>query len=398
MSPKKKAEWPVATASNQCMKNTTVLLGIISICFMFVLYHQGTTHKKHSTIMVAVVRGQSSKTRAAQGIRPAPSDNLTTAQSVANNSTARIVAKNNSISLVTTRKYPQIDLEKEIPPLDEIFKRTVIVTAMSSNHYKEGKVMISTAQNVMPNTRIVVCDLGLIPSEIRELSTFCNVEVRSFNFSKYPPHVKDLLNYAWKPALIKELLYEFGAVFWADSSVRFRRSILLLTDHLKKFHGFIPEVANYDSSGQFSVVALTHPAMFDYLKVDIKTYRNDTGFTPKPRGGILYFVNSSYINEKLLQPWVDCSMVMKCIAPHGSQNPHTKKMKGYHVHRYDQSALGILMYKNLRGLCHIGHDATKTFKSVMRVENSGHSVKTNKVKICQKRKENVIINLQNPNS
>ncbi|XP_033627247.1 uncharacterized protein LOC117290102 [Asterias rubens] len=187
-------------------------------------------------------------------------------------------------SLVTTRKYPQIDLEKEIPPLDEISKRTVIVTAISSNHYKEGKVMISTAQNVMPNTRIVVCDLGLIPSEIRE----------------YPPHVKDLLNYAWKPALINELLYEFGAVFWADSSV------------------------------------------------DIDTFRKDTGFTPKPRGGILYFVNSSYINEKLLQPWVDCSMVIECIAPHGSQNPHKKKMKGYYVHRYDQSALAILMYKNVR--------------------------------------------------
>ncbi|XP_033627697.1 uncharacterized protein LOC117290413 isoform X2 [Asterias rubens] len=363
----------------------------------------GTTHKKHSTIMVAVMRGQSSKTRATQDIRPAPSDNLTTAQTVANNSTARIVAnsatarivanratarivaKNNSISLVTTRKYPQIDLEKEIPPLDEIFKRTVIVTAISSNHYKEGKVMISTAQNVMPNTRIVVCDLGLIPSEIRELSTFCNVEVRSFKFSKYPPHVKDLLNYAWKPALIKELLYEFGAVFWADSSVRFRRSILLLTDHLKTFHGFIPQVANYDSSGTFSVVDLTHPAMFDYLKVDIDTFRKDTGFTPKPRGGILYFVNSSYINEKLLQPWVDCSMVIECIAPHGSQNPHKKKMKGYYVHRYDQSALAILMYKNLRGLYHIGHDATKTFKSVMRVENSGHSYITNKVKICKKK-------------
>ena len=118
--------------------------------------------------MVVVMKGQSSKTRDILGIRPAPPDNLTTARLVSNNPTTRIVG-NNMASLVTTRKYPQIDLEKEIPPLDEISKRTVIVTAISSNHYKEGKVMISTAQNVMPNTRIVVCDLGLIPSEIREV-------------------------------------------------------------------------------------------------------------------------------------------------------------------------------------------------------------------------------------
>ena len=159
----------------------------------------------------------------------------------------------------------------------------------------------------------------------------------------------------------------------------------LAPNHLKTFHGFIPLMENYNSNEKFSVVVLTHPAMFDYLKVDIDTFRKDTGFTPKPRGGILYFVNSSYINEKLLQPWVDCSMVIECIAPHGSQNPHKKKMKGYYVHRYDQSALAILMYKNVRGLYHIGHDANKIFKSVMRVDNSGLSVKTSKIKICPRK-------------
>ena len=60
--------------------------------------------------------------------------------------------------------------------------------------------------------------------------------------------------------------------------------------------------------------------MFKYLGVDMDSYLNDAGYTPKAEGGILYFVNSSYINEKLLQPWVDCAMVLQCIAPAGSQN------------------------------------------------------------------------------
>ena len=183
--------------------------------------------------------------------------------------------------------------------------------------------------------------------------------------------------------LWQETLYEFGAVFWADSSVRFKKSIALLTRHLQTFHGFIPRVANYKKKGRFSVIALTHPAMFDYFKIVIATYKGDIGYTPKPQGGILYFVNSSYINEKLLQPWVDCMMVLDCVAPHGSQNPHVKKQKGYHVHRYDQSALALLMYKNLRGLYHIGHDATKVFNSIMVVQN-GHAVLKRgvNVKIC----------------
>ncbi|XP_071793119.1 uncharacterized protein [Asterias amurensis] len=292
---------------------------------------------------------------------------------------------NNSLSFVAS-KYPPIDLEKEVPPLDSIFKRTVIVTAVSSDHFMEVQRMIGMVQTVMPTTRIVAYSLGLSTEQVETMSILCNVELRHFNFSKYPGHVKDLLNYAWKPPIIKETLYEFGAVFWADSSVIFTSSIQLLTKHLKTFHGFIPRVANYAKAGPFSVCTLTHPAMFNYLKIDIKTYQSDDGYIPKPQGGILYFVNSSYINEQLLQPWVDCAMSLNCIAPEGSQNPHEERKEGYHKHRYDQSALALLMYKNLRGLYHRGHDATETFNSVMRVVNRGTPIQKVGVKRCQGKK------------
>ena len=76
---------------------------------------------------------------------------------------------NNSLSLVAS-KYPPIDLEKEIPPLDSIFKRTVIVTAVSSDHFMEVQRMIGMVQTVMPKTRIVVYSLGLSTEQVKTVS------------------------------------------------------------------------------------------------------------------------------------------------------------------------------------------------------------------------------------
>ena len=67
-------------------------------------------------------------------------------------------------------KYPPIDLEKEVPTLDEMFKRTVIVTAISSNHYLEAKAMINSVQRLMPNTRIVIYNLGLTLYQLQQVS------------------------------------------------------------------------------------------------------------------------------------------------------------------------------------------------------------------------------------
>ena len=35
-----------------------------------------------------------------------------------------------------------------------------------------------------------------------QIKTWCNVELRSFHFSHYPPHFQDLRTYAWKPIAI----------------------------------------------------------------------------------------------------------------------------------------------------------------------------------------------------
>jgi Protein of unknown function (DUF1647) len=54
---------------------------------------------------------------------------------------------------------------------------------------------------MLPNDLIqslIVC----VDTQIRKMRQLCNVEYRAFDFTRYPPHVTNLMNYAWKPLII----------------------------------------------------------------------------------------------------------------------------------------------------------------------------------------------------
>ena len=90
-----------------------------------------------------------------------------------------------------------------IASVGEMYKHMVIATSFSSNHFEEAKDMIASVQKCFPNKTIIVYDLGLKPNHKTEVSSYCNVELRPFPFDEYPPHVKQLHNFAWKPIIVK---------------------------------------------------------------------------------------------------------------------------------------------------------------------------------------------------
>lgn len=52
-----------------------------------------------------------------------------------------------------------------------------------------------------------------------------NVEVRSFPFSDYPDHVRDVTNYAFKALVLVEAMKKNSAVLWIDSGLELRAPI-----------------------------------------------------------------------------------------------------------------------------------------------------------------------------
>ena len=51
--------------------------------------------------------------------------------------------------------------------------------------------------------RLITVDLmNRVHYDVFQLSSLCNVEVRSFPFHQYPPHIAKLKTYSWKPIII----------------------------------------------------------------------------------------------------------------------------------------------------------------------------------------------------
>jgi len=87
--------------------------------------------------------------------------------------------------------------DQECTCLHFFYCRLVIVTAASSNHYAESQDMIGSVQKFLPNTKLIVYDLGLTQKQKETLCRYCNVEVRPFQHENYPPHTNILTTYAW---------------------------------------------------------------------------------------------------------------------------------------------------------------------------------------------------------
>ena len=110
----------------------------------------------------------------------------------------------------------------EIPSIADLYKHLVSVTAISDNHFIEAQNMFRTVQHCFPHKKIIVYDLGLNAKNRWNVSSYANVEIRSFPFDEYShlPHVKKLHSYAWKPIIIKLVSQEYDVIMYGDSSLR----------------------------------------------------------------------------------------------------------------------------------------------------------------------------------
>uniref|UniRef100_A0A1B0D3X2 Uncharacterized protein n=2 Tax=Phlebotomus papatasi TaxID=29031 RepID=A0A1B0D3X2_PHLPP len=197
----------------------------------------------------------------------------------------------------------------------------------------------------LPNEPLLIYDLGLSDEDFRGISGFCNsskCSVISYDLRLYPSHVMDEEMHAFRPLLIKDALMRTHTVLFIENSVRMRGSSHDLHDLLK--------IVNESGSGVLgwvtrqAVSARTHPKMFEYFQVTKESFL----FLPMVEMDVVFFISTPIVNERILLPWIKCTLTPECIHPIGAQSGGCKfnKKPQYRYsgcHGYDASAFNIVL-------------------------------------------------------
>ena len=226
-----------------------------------------------------------------------------------------------------------------------LHQRLVAVTAYSSNHFKEGKDMIASIQKYMPHTKILLYDIGLTAEQRSIASKYCNVEVRTFQWDKYPEHVRKLRTFAWKPLIVQEVSQEYDVIMYGDSSLR------VISPHIGQALASLLEFPFLDADPVgLPIVSFTHKGTIDYL--NFPPSRQAMASWGTLQAGCWLMLANDVMKQKVIHPWVDCALHPECIAPAGASGSgcrmaNLKYRDGRYVgcHRFDQSALNIILAK-----------------------------------------------------
>ena len=238
------------------------------------------------------------------------------------------------------------DLHSNCSCLDFLYCKLVVFTGISSNHYDEAQDMIATFQHYLPSTRIIVYDIGLADNQRTQLRKYCNVEVRIFQFNKYPNHVRDLHVYAWKPLITNEVAEEYEVICYADASARVMGPFKPVFPLLLKF----PFMSG--SAYGLPIIPMTKDEQLRYLKFPYT--RQKSGFFGHIESGLWVVWVNRLMRRKLLESWVDCALHKECIAPPGSVlEPcnydaawrHDGPGRFVGCHRFEQSALSVILIR-----------------------------------------------------
>ena len=222
--------------------------------------------------------------------------------------------------------------------------KAVLLTAASENHWQESQDAIASVQNLMPDMKIIMMDLGLSAEHVEKLQQMRNVEVRKFPFDSYPPHVKRLDVFAWKSLSMQMTLFEYEVVFYMDSSIRLKRPLVdILIPSVQKFPIKVNSNGFYDG-------AFTREETYKYLGVT----REQVSKRSQKEGGLQVYRNCSFLHERILSALVDCALHEECIAPSGASpygcnfNKYRQQVREINTieqveyigcHRFDQSAI-----------------------------------------------------------
>ena len=173
-----------------------------------------------------------------------------------------------------------------------------------------------------------------------------NYRLRTFDYSKYPDYYNIKINageYAWKPAIIKEVMDEIqtGVLLWCDSGN-------LVVDNMTKIRNEILKRNIYSPISDGDIKKWTHPLTLKYFSDKKFVNLKDKKFLSfKNRNGAILGFNLNNINIKnFINDYASCANTKECIAPEGSNRSN---------HRQDQAVFTVLYYKIMNSFDFVNH-------------------------------------------
>lgn len=206
-----------------------------------------------------------------------------------------------------------------------------IVTGANSIFYASMIQLINSIKiHEKGNYYIVAYDLGLTKQQRFYINRdFPEIELKTFDFSKYPPHFNLAINagsYAWKPLIIKNEFINTNSedyLFWIDAGCIIKRQLLFIRAALY-FYGFYAVLAGPQTK------ELTHENTIRYLNLKEESCLRMLAAT------FMGFKIKNKKNRKMVFDWAEAALDEKIISPEGTSRDN---------HRFDQSIISLLYYK-----------------------------------------------------
>lgn len=207
-------------------------------------------------------------------------------------------------------------------------KIITIVTAASSNHFKS---VCQFLKSVPSSLHTIFYDIGLNQEEVATIkSEFPTIVFRTFNFDKYPTHVRltspDAGAYAWKPIIIHEVYREMenGVLLWCDAGIILHNNILECVEIVIRNKLFSARTSG-------TLAQWTHPTTCTNLGVPTDMLHRDMR-----NASFVGILCNDHLMRSFVKEWYHSALIKDIILPIGATRDN---------HRHDQSILTYLYYK-----------------------------------------------------
>ncbi|PIC25596.1 hypothetical protein B9Z55_018472 [Caenorhabditis nigoni] len=247
----------------------------------------------------------------------------------------------------------------------------MFVSAISSDHFGNFLQMYNLLKRHWPKQKVLLYSLDLSDTQIEKLKEDENIEIRKFNYKKYPKYVENWAEYRFKAVILAEAIREFPNIWWTDSHNRWLEPKPLATfyEEIAKCQGDVDcdkksSIMMFVNSTHSNYAVLTE-GLLDYFptfNIDTLKY-NDKGL--QLSAAFVYLARTQFTLE-ILKWHTLCALEEKCMNPPNAKlkcdsTPEWDKYAG--CFRYDQSSLNLLMFNSFRNHNHYFMDVGKVTRT-----------------------------------